>query len=175
MFACHQHHQPPESDDKISFAMHDDPSVSNTHHTLQVSMYISPTWKPSCRHEIPAFSLQGSIRNVFFSLETALLVTGKKTQQLGIQTNMKTVSSAPISPFPSKSSDETLSNRNEHLDPPHRKFSLFAQFSVIRYHSMTFNRENCRFFSASCRSISCQGISKDRTLMNESLCSLSML
>lgn len=89
---------------------------------------------PSCRHEIPAFSLQGSIR---FSFRwQALLVTGKKKQQLGIQANMKTVSSAPISPFPSKSSDETLSNRKVETPgfAPHPEIlSLAAQFFRLLY------------------------------------------
>lgn len=70
------------------------------------------------------------------------------------------------------------SQKLKHLDPPASEILSFC--SVFRlYVSFDWSSTEPKLpfleIRGSCRSISFQGISKDRTLMNESLCSLSML
>ena len=182
MFACHQHHQPPESD--ISYLL----QCIQWSKCFQYSPHFASLHVSQCRYAVMKY------QHFHCKVPSAFLFAGKhcwwlekKKQQLGIQANMKTVSSAPISPFPSKSSDETLSNRKVETPgfAPHPEIlSLAAQFFRLLYiiSMEVFQPEKMmaaswnQLLGGQSASISFQGDwTKDRTLMNESLCSLSML
>ena len=122
---------------------------------------------------------------MFFSLETALLVTGKKNSSLESRPTWRlcqVLQSHPFPPNPQLKRCQILNvkKNNTWIRPASGNSQFLLSFSFYTYHfDGSSNRKKIvPLLEISCLQVSQlpRGpISKDRTLMNESLCSLSML
>ena len=162
-----------------------DPSVSNTqlllesHHTLQVSMYISPYMEAVMPVKYQHFHCKDPSAMFFFRWRPHCWWLEKNTAAWNPDQHEDCVKCSNLTlSLQILSWNVVKSQKLKHLDPPASEILSFC--SVFRlYVSFDWSSTEPKLpfleIRGSCRSISFQGISKDRTLMNESLCSLSML